>query len=174
MEIDILHAIQSIRSTSLDQFMMWYTTLGDSGLIWIFLAVGLIAFPKTRFMGKVSLFALLLEVIAVTTLKLLIDRVRPCMIDTLHTPLIEACYTSPSFPSGHTAASFAVAVAIFCINKTWGSIALMAAALMGFTRLYLFVHYPTDILGGIVVGGLCGYLAYRLYNRYLTLKNEKL
>lgn len=173
MEFEILHAIQTIRTDALDMFMMYYSALGDNGLIWIILAIGLLAFPKTRFMGKVSLLAIFFEIIAVTfTLKPLINRARPCMIETIQSPLVEACYTTPSFPSGHTACAFAMAVAIFCINKTWGTIALLAAALMGFTRLYLFVHFPTDILGSIIVGSLCGYLAFRLYNRYLTLKGE--
>ena len=173
MEFEILHMIQTLRTDELDMFMMYYTALGDNGLIWIFLAIGLLAFPKTRFMGKVSLFAIFLEIIAVTfTLKPLINRLRPCMIETIQAPLVEACYTTPSFPSGHTACAFAMAIAIFCINKTWGTIALLAAALMGFTRLYLFVHFPSDVLGSIIVGSLCGYLAFRLYDRYLTLKGE--
>ena len=56
MEFEILHAIQSIRTATLDNIMVYYTTLGDAGLIWIFLAMGLIAIRSTRFMGKVSMF----------------------------------------------------------------------------------------------------------------------
>ncbi len=173
MEFEILHAIQGIRNETLDIFMAWYTTIGDHGLIWIFLSIGLLAFAKTRFLGKVCLLSLLLEVLAVTfTLKPLIDRVRPCMTEALQAPLAQACYTNPSFPSGHTAAAFAVAAAILCVNKTWGMIALMSAALMGFTRLYFFVHFPSDVLAGAIVGSLCGYLAYRIYSRYDALKNQ--
>ena len=70
MEFEILHAIQTIRTTTLDNIMVYYTTLGDYGLIWIFLAMGLIAIRPTRFMGKVSMLALLFEVGIVTfTLK---------------------------------------------------------------------------------------------------------
>lgn len=174
MEFDILYAIQSIRTPWLDDLMMYYTTLGDSGLIWLFLAIGLIAFPATRFMGKVSLLSLLFEVGIVTfTLKPLIDRVRPCAIETLQSPIVEACYTDPSFPSGHTASSFAVAFAIFCCNKKWGALALAAATLMGFTRLYLFVHFPSDVIAGAVIGAFCGYLAWRLYDRYVKIKGSE-
>ena len=174
MEFDILYAIQSIRSEWLDHFMLYYTTLGDSGLIWIFLAIGLIAFPATRFMGKVGLLALMIEVAVVTfTLKPLIERVRPCAIEAIQNPLVtNGCFTDPSFPSGHTASSFAVAFAIFCCNKKWGALALAAAALMGFSRLYLFVHFPSDVIAGAVIGSFCGYLAWRLYDRYATLKGE--
>ena len=171
MEFEILHAIQTIRTTTLDNIMVYYTTLGDYGLIWIFLAMGLIAIRSTRFMGKVSMLALLFEVGIVTfTLKPLVDRVRPCFVEAIQSPLLEMAYTDPSFPSGHAASSFAVATAIFCCNKKWGVLALLAAALMGFTRLYLFVHYPTDVLAGAVIGALCGYLAWRMYDRYATVK----
>lgn len=171
MEFEILHAIQSIRSEWLDNFMLYYTTLGDSGLIWLFLAMGLMALPATRFMGKVSMLSLLFEVGIVTfALKPLIDRARPCTIEAIQNPVINGCFPDPSFPSGHTASAFAVAFAIFCCNKKWGSLALAAAALMGFSRLYLFVHFPSDVIAGAVIGSFCGYLAWRLYDRYVKIK----
>jgi undecaprenyl-diphosphatase len=156
MEFDILYAIQSIRTPWLDDLMMYYTTLGDSGLIWVFLAIGLIAFPATRFMGKVSLLSLLFEVGIVTfTLKPLIDRIRPCAIETLQSPIVEACYTDPSFPSGHTASSFAAASMICFEYPGFALPAFFLAVSIAFSRLYLRVHYPSDVLAGAFLGATC-------------------
>ena len=76
---------------------------------------------------------------------------------------IELIISTPSdysFPSGHTSASFAAAVAVFACNKKWGSGALALAAVIAFTRLYLYVHFPTDVLAGAVLGTLCGVISY--------------
>ena len=83
-------------------------------------------------------------------LKPLVDRTRPYYVLD-YTPLIPPV-GDPSFPSGHTSASFAAATAIYCINKKWGIAAYLLAAVMGFSRLYLGVHFPTDVLFGAVVG----------------------
>ena len=74
-----------------------------------------------------------------------------------------------SFPSGHTAVSFAAVAALFFSGekKLW-KISLVAAVLIAFSRLYLYVHYPTDILGGIVVGILAGYIGYRVVDWFQT------
>ncbi len=169
MEFQILHAIQSMRTEALDMFMLYYSTLGNHGLIWIFLSIGMIAFPATRLIGKTAILSLIFEVTAVTfTIKPIVDRVRPCIIEAIQSPLL--VLDSPSFPSGHTASSFAVAMVIFCFNRTWGTVALLAAALMGFTRLYLFVHFPSDVIVGALIGILCGYVAYRLYSRFEAQK----
>ena len=82
--------------------------------------------------------------------------------------MLLACLTDHSFPSGHTAAAFAAAVALFACHRKAGTIALFLAFLMGFSRLYLFVHYPTDVLAGALLGVLFGLIGYRLSNKKPT------
>ena len=84
-------------------------------------------------------------------LKNLIARDRPCWIDSQVVLLIE----NPkdySFPSGHTLVSFEGAVSILLKNKRWGIAALVLACLIACSRLYLFVHFPTDVLFGAALG----------------------
>ena len=75
--------------------------------------------------------------------------------------------TDYSFPSGHTAASFAAVTALFFAKEKYRYPALVLAVLIAFSRLYLYVHYPTDILGGILVGILCGVIAYLITRKKL-------
>lgn len=158
MEIKILDLIQEIRTPVGDQVMCFVTNLGNAGMIWIVIAVVLFLFPKTRKSGAVMMMALVLDVILCNgILKNVFARVRPCDVNTAVQLLIPRP-DDYSFPSGHTAASFAAVTALFFAGekKIWKP-ALVLAVLIAFSRLYLYVHYPTDILGGIVVGAVCGY-----------------
>ena len=91
-------------------------------------------------------------------LKNCIARTRPFLWDPTISLLIEKP-SDYSFPSGHTLASFECAVAIFRYHRKWGIAALVFAVLIAFSRLYLQVHYPTDVLGGAMLGTLWGMLA---------------
>ncbi|MBE6975271.1 MAG: phosphatase PAP2 family protein, partial [Ruminococcaceae bacterium] len=71
----------------------------------------------------------------------------------------------PSFPSGHTIASFEGATVLMLYNKKWGIPAMLLAAAIGFSRLYLYIHYPTDVLCSVVLGVVIGALAYGLADR---------
>lgn len=169
MELDILDAIQKIRTPFGDWFMPLITKLGDYGLFWIIVAVLLIIIPKTRRTGIVVAVALILDVILCNALlKPLIARTRPYDVN-LAVRLLISRPTDFSFPSGHSAASFASASAmLFARSKGLGRCALVLAAVIAFSRLYLYVHYPTDVLGGILLGTLCGFAASRLAD--FTLK----
>lgn len=94
-------------------------------------------------------------------LKPLVARVRPC---TLYpgVSMLSSMPTDYSFPSGHAFSSFAAAVAIFCQRKKLGIVALILAAGIGFSRMYLFVHFPSDVLAGVFLGTLSGVAAYKL------------
>lgn len=169
MELKILDAIQTIRTPMLDQLMCFITSLGSAGKVWILLAVILLLHPKTRRSGAVILAALVVDLILCNgILKNLVGRTRPFDVNTSVSILINKPRDF-SFPSSHTAVSFATVAALFLSGekKLW-KIALVAAALIAFSRLYLYVHYPTDILGGIVVGILAGYIGYRLVDRIHT------
>ena len=139
----------------LDKIMTFISSLGNKGFIWIAIGVLFLLFgcknKKWKNDGFLVLFSLAANFLACNViLKLLIDRTRPYYVLD-YTPLIPPV-GDPSFPSGHTSASFAAATAIYVINKKWGAVAYVFAAVMGFSRLYLGVHFPTDVLAGALVG----------------------
>ncbi len=113
--------------------------------------------PKYRKCGVRMAIALILDLILCNlVLKPLAARPRPCWIDE-QVKLLVAAPKDYSFPSGHSAASFAAAVSIFVMHKKEGAAALILACLIAFSRLYLFVHFPTDVLAGIAVGFICAF-----------------
>lgn len=163
MEIEILNLIQSIRTPLLDVFMSNITKLGNAGIVWIVLTIVLLLIPKTRKSGLILAVALIVDLILCNgILKPFIARTRPFDVNTA-IPLIVAKPHDYSFPSGHTAASFTAVMALYLAGekKLW-KIALGLACLIAFSRLYLYVHYPTDVLGGIVTGAIAGYIGYKL------------
>ena len=173
MESEIMLWVQEyLRRDWLDPIWIAVTTLGNGGMIWILLSVGLLIPKKTRKTGMLALLALAFSyLINNLLLKNLIARTRPYeVIAGLHT-LIGA-QRDYSFPSGHTAASFASVVALFMAGerKLWKP-ALLLAVLIAFSRLYLYVHYPTDVLGGLILGLIAGYLGSRLV-LWLMAKRE--
>lgn len=173
IELHILDAIQSIRTPISDVLMPLISKLGDAGAIWILLAVILIIIPKTRKSGAILAAALLVDLILCNgLLKNLVRRVRPCDVNTSVQLLIARPHDF-SFPSGHTAASFAAVAALFFAGekKMWGP-ALLLAVLIAFSRMYLYVHYPTDILGGMIVGIVSGYIGYLIVDRVLWFKSK--
>ena len=163
MEFQILDALQTIHNPVLDTVMCGITRLGDAGIIWILLCIVLLVLPKTRKSGVILMAALLVDlVICNGILKPLVHRIRPFDVRTGIELLVKRP-TDFSFPSGHTAASFASVMALYLAGekKIWIS-SLGLAVLIAFSRLYLYVHYPTDVLGGIIFGCLSGWLGYHI------------
>ena len=174
MEFWILDAIQQIRTPVLDTIMVVITTLGDMGMIWILLAAILLVDSKTRKTGVILFLALGIDMILCNgILKHVVARIRPCEIKT-GIDLLIARPTDYSFPSGHTAASFAAVMALYQAKskKLWKG-ALVLGVLIAFSRLYLYVHYPSDILGGMEAGLLCGYLGYQIEKKLELIYNSK-
>ena len=158
LDLSILDWIQAhLRCGVLDHIVPVITMLGEAGWIWILLAVVLLARKNTRKLGTAVAIALVLDLILCNLLlKPIIARPRPFTFRPELTLLVKAPRDF-SFPSGHTAASFAAASALlFSKAKGWGP-AMVLAALIALSRLYLYVHYPTDVLAGVVVGVLCGF-----------------
>ena len=162
----------------LDAVMPVITVLGNGGLFWIAVAVALLLFQKTRRTGVGMAFALLMGLVLCNlTLKPLCQRIRPYDYQMeVFGKLIPLIIDRPhdfSFPSGHTIASFEGAVVIWLNHKKWGIAALVLASLIAFSRLYLYVHYPTDVLTSVVLGfGLAllgNRLSRRIPDRYLLL-----
>lgn len=145
---------EHLRCGLFDFLMPKITVLGNAGIFWILLAVALLIPKKTRKAGLAMGIALILGLIFCNmTLKPLVARVRPYDVAGVAPYLIEVQHDF-SFPSGHTTASFEGATVVFLYYKKWGIAALVLAALIAFSRMYLYVHYPTDILGGIALGVL--------------------
>lgn len=152
LDFNILFWIQNlIRNDVFDVIIPFYTSLGEDGIIWIALGLILLIPKKYRKTGIMVLAALLVMLVVNNiVLKNLIARPRPCwtypeMVQLVHNP------SSYSFPSGHTTSAFAVAFTVFSQHKKLGKVIIVMAAIMAFTRLYVFVHFPTDIYGGILV-----------------------
>ena len=170
LDANILLFIQdNIRNPVLTAIMRPITHLGDKGIFWIILTLILLAFRKTRKAGICSMFALLFMVVLNNgIIKHLVDRIRPYeVIESLK--ILVAKPDDASFPSGHTASSFASCTALLLslpmvTDRRRARICTVAAyilaVLIAFSRLYVGVHYPTDVLGGIVIGILCGAAGY--------------
>lgn len=175
LDAQILLWIQNtLRQPFLNPLMKFVTSLGDSGSIWIFLALFCLFFHKMRKGGKAVLIALLLSFIVNNLiLKRLFGRIRPYDVIEGLTILIHKPGEF-SFPSGHTASSFGAATA-FYINgdKRWGVAAIFLAAAIGFTRMYVGVHYPTDVLGGMISGIFTGILSSWMVNHIEGRKKKQ-
>ena len=166
-EFDFLNWVQTIHTPVMDKIMVFITSLGNVGIIWIILAVVLMIIPKTRKTGIILTAALFIDVILCNgILKNLFARERPCEVNK-SIPLLIARPKDYSFPSGHTAVSFTAVTALYLIRqKTLWKAAFLLACLIAFSRMYLYVHYPTDIIGGIVTGIASGILGLQLVNMF--------
>lgn len=163
MELQMLYGIQNMHLPWLDQLMLWVTNvMGSYGQLWAIVGIALLLFRKTRKCGTAVLLSYILVLVAGhLVLKDLIARPRPCNVDET-VVLLVARPASFSCPSTHSAWAFGAAAAIFCRDKRWGTVALVAATLIGFSRMYLFVHFPTDVLFGATLGVGLGLLSVRL------------
>lgn len=168
MEADILLWIQDVlRNPVCDPFMKWITGLGDYGWIWILLAMILLMISRTRKIGLTVLIALLGSLLVNNLiLKNLVARTRPYeVIEGLQLMVSKA--VDLSFPSGHSGSSFAAATVIAkMMPKCYGILALVLAALIAFSRLYVGIHYPTDVLAGVLDGIAIGLLAVLLAKKF--------
>ncbi|MDO5519296.1 MAG: phosphatase PAP2 family protein [bacterium] len=152
-----------VRNDVLTPVFKFITHLGDSGMIWIVLSLLLLISRKTRKVGLASLLALLFSLLVNNgILKNLVARTRPYDVVNGLQLLIER-QTDFSFPSGHTGSSFAAAVVMFhALPRKYGVPALVLAFLIALSRLYVGVHYPTDVIFAACSGTVLGILAYRV------------
>lgn len=167
-DLPILNWIQAnLQNGFLDFIMPIITLFGDGGIFWIGCAVILLFFPKYRKVGLTMGLALIMGLVVCNiTLKPIVGRPRP--IDFIESRNLADLCTLPakipvmhdfSFPSGHTIASFEASVVLLLNSKKLGIPAFILAILISFSRMYLYVHYPTDVIASVILGSLFAILA---------------
>lgn len=144
----------------LNQIMMFISSCGDFGMSWLVVILITNLNPSTRSMSIDMLIALLAStIIGQVTIKTFVKRERPC-----HTykdvEMLVPIPSDYSFPSGHTTSSFACSVVMFLYNPLLGLIGFLYAILTAISRMYLFVHYPSDVVFGMILGNIIGILVY--------------
>ena len=171
-EFAFLDWLYQFRNPVMNTISIFFDYAGAHGEIWIAFTLLLLLFRRTRKAGFAMAVALVLYMAAGHFfLKPLFARPRPCDVDTAITILVKRPH-GHSFPSGHTASAFAAAFALWLQNRKLGVPALVLAAFIAFTRLYLYVHFPTDVLGGLVLGLALGFFASWLVDS-LTNNSKK-
>lgn len=175
LDLSILLFIQEhLRFAWMNDFWEFITHFGDGGIFWIVLTLALMIPKRTRKAGVVAACSLLLGfLITNVTLKPLVDRVRPYNYSDVIIPLGRIPVES-SFPSGHTCASFACAlIYVRMLPKKCGISLLVLAVLISLSRLYLCVHFPTDVLGGFLVALFSSMLVYGCYQQMEQRKKKE-
>jgi len=146
-----LFITNNMHGVIMDKVMIISTYLGNSGVIWIIIAIILIGNKKYRKVGFMALAALILStILGEEILKHVFRRIRPSVVN-----LLIAKPLSYSFPSGHAMSSFAVAGVLAKYLKNYAVEFFTLASLISFSRVYLYLHYPTDVLAGVVLGLMC-------------------
>ena len=168
----------NLRCPFMDTIMPIITLLGDAGIFWIAIAALCLFFPKYRKMGLSMGISLLIGLLVCNVLlKPLVGRIRPYDYQLEHfgkqIQLLVAAQHEFSFPSGHTIASFEAATAIMLHNKKLGIVAIILAVMISFSRLYLYVHYPTDVLTSVVLGIGIAFLGTFLVKKGYQLYESK-
>lgn len=153
-EFDLLYWFQSLHNPFLDKIVVVITSLGNAGIFWILLTLVMLIVCKDKKVAWTSALALLFSLLVINIfLKNTVMRARPCWIDDT-IPLLVKNPKDYSFPSGHSSASFASAVSIvqYAKYRKQGIAAVVLAALIAVSRMYVFVHFPTDVFVGTILG----------------------
>lgn len=176
IDFAILDALQKIHNPVLNVILAFFTYIGEGGIVWIAFALVLLFF-KDKQKKKISaavLLSLILEVIFnEKIIKHIVKRPRPF---TLH-PNIDTIVHRPgsfSFPSGHSCCAFAAATAVFMFDKRLGIFCYITAALIAFSRNYFYIHYPTDVLCGAVLGVILGIISAVIIKAVMNSREKKL
>lgn len=169
-DIILLFIKNNMHGYILDKVMIIITSLGNTGAIWIFISILLILNKKNRNAGFMVLIALLFSaILGDYMLKNLVHRLRPCT-NIPQGNLLITKPTSYSFPSGHAAASFSAAGVLAKYLKKYRVEFYTLASLIAFSRLYVYVHYPTDVIAGIILGLICSKTAILVFCRIKRFK----
>jgi len=166
-ELNILDWLQSsIRTSAGDALMPVITAFADKGIGWILLTFAFLLLSRTRRIGVTLLLSICIEVLLCNILlKPLVARQRPFILNPAFQLLI-AAPQDYSFPSGHAAVSFACASVLWIYRSRWRFPAAVLAFIIAFSRLYLYVHFPTDVLAGAMIGVMAGVISCRILSQF--------
>lgn len=165
IDISILNLIQNFKSPLMDKIMTTITALGNMGIFWILLILIFLSSKEYKKLGKLMLICLLVNSIIVNLIiKPAVGRVRPFEIVN-GIKLLVLKPQDPSFPSGHSAISFCMLTVIlfFSKSKPLKIISSVLSILIAFSRLYLYVHFPSDVFCGIIIGVFTAILTLKFY-----------
>lgn len=167
LDNSILQFIQmNMRSSIGDKIMIGLTCLGNGITIWSIIGLALILSKKYRKYGFMIIAALILcYLVGNLTIKPIVARTRPFDAMPLLGKLLIKAPKDFSFPSGHTMCSFASSIVIYNMNKKIGIFTLILSFLIGFSRLYLYVHYPSDVFGGMIIGIFVGIITIIIFKK---------
>jgi len=169
-EADFLGSMSNLRGPVMDKIMWFFSMLGDGGWFLILTTIVLLIMVKTRRIGVEAAASLILTfIIGNLIIKNIVGRIRPYDAYTFLQAIVSKPIDS-SFPSGHTSNSFAVAVAILLNDRKLGIPAVIVAAMIAFSRLYNVVHYPTDVIAGLILGTTAAVTVHILYNKLIRNK----
>ena len=158
--------VNRTRCKFLNKFIPVYTHIGDMGLIWLVFILIFLNYPPTRYQGFfIGVTLLISSVVSNLIFKPIFRRDRPFEIDGQdgEDELLINAPSTHSFPSGHATTSFAVALAMFSVSAVLGWLSIFLALTIAFSRMYLYVHYPSDIVGGMILGTICWYISYIIF-----------
>lgn len=154
----LAHINQKLSYDLLDRTMPQITRLGDGGVLWILVALAFVFNGSSRAVGEMIIAALILTtILGEGIIKHLIRRTRP-FVNGIEEKLLIVKPLTYSFPSGHTSSSFAAAGVLFAVHSRLALMAVVFAALIAFSRIYLNVHYPTDVFIGVLLGLFCAHV----------------
>lgn len=171
-DIALLLQIQDVvRNDLLSALLIPVSRAGDMGICWITLCVFLLVFSRTRRGGAITLCGLAVEyVVCDLVLKRLIMRPRPYLVVQGLVCLVPP-ESSTSFPSGHSASSFVCAYLLTRCFGNKGSAAYILASLIALSRVYVGVHYFSDVLAGMVLGTVLGAAVWAVAD-YLVMRRS--
>lgn len=169
-EIDFMvldYIREHLRSGFLDNIMPVITAFGNMGMFWVLVALIISAKSKYRRCSMTMMIGMIAGVlIGNFVVKNIIRRDRPCWINEIGNMLIEIPQDY-SFPSGHTMSSFIAATILCYYDKKFAVPSFSVAILIAFSRMYLYVHFPTDIIGGALLGIGIAAMTVTMTNKYV-------
>ncbi len=170
METTILLALQSMRVDGLTQLLALVSALGNQAFVWLLIGFVCLFISEKREEGICIFLAVaVVFVVSEVGIEHLVARVRPCDAGIGVSAVVGVSHNGYSFPSGHAASSFACAIVIAMMShsRRGGVCAVLFALLVAFSRLYLGVHYPTDVAGGAIIGAACGLAVVGIWRLFL-------
>ena len=173
-EMPFLQSLQNMHSAPLDVIMKIFTYLGEAGILWIAISLVLVIIPKTRKCGFTMALAMALTfLIGNVILKNAIGRGRPCWVDQ-NVKLLIKLPDDYSFPSGHTMNGITASLCLFFYYHKAGIGAIVVACIIAFSRMYLFVHWPTDILAGCLLGAVDAVISFFVVKKIFEVIEKKI